>query len=188
MKKNPWLIVFIVALLTELIAVQLNDLRLQYIAKPLMIPALAAYFFTATKDIASTLKKWILLALFFSWTGDVILLFQEKRSIFFLLGLSSFLLAHIFYILLFHHIRIKENIKGKVWPLLIVAVYYFALISWLSPYLAEMKLPVRVYGVVISFMFMVAMHLLFIKNRVAGKWIVAGALLFCYLRFCAGNK
>ena len=52
------------------------------------------------------------------------------------------------------------------------------LISWLSPYLGDMKLPVRIYGIVISFMFMLAMHMLFIKNKTAGKWMMIGALLF----------
>jgi uncharacterized membrane protein YhhN len=41
-----------------------------------------------------------------------------------------------------------------------------------------MKLPVRIYGVVISMMFLLAMHMLFIKNRPAGKWMMIGALLF----------
>ena len=41
-----------------------------------------------------------------------------------------------------------------------------------------MKLPVRIYGIVISFMFMLALHMLFIKDKVAGKWMMLGALLF----------
>ena len=34
------------------------------------------------------------------------------------------------------------------------------------------------YAVVISFMFMLAMHMLFSKNKNAGLWMMAGALLF----------
>ena len=62
--------------------------------------------------------------------------------------------------------------------LLIVVIYYALLISILSPWLGEMKLPVRIYGIVISFMFMLAMHMLFIKNNRAGLLMMAGALLF----------
>ncbi len=50
--------------------------------------------------------------------------------------------------------------------------------KFLSPYLGALKLPVRIYGIVISFMLMLAMHMLFIKNKIAGKWMMAGALLF----------
>ena len=105
-------------------------------------------------------------------------MFQQKDKLFFLLGLSAFLVAHIFYIVFFHRVRIKENVKGNPWLLLIVVIYYAALITFLSPYLGDMKLPVRIYGIVISFMFMLAMHMLFIKNKIAGKWMMAGALLF----------
>ena len=105
-------------------------------------------------------------------------MFEGENEIFFLLGLSSFLIAHIFYIIFFHKVRVKENVKGNPWLLVLVVIYYAALISLLSPYLADMKIPVLVYGVVISFMFMLAMHMLFIKNKPTGQWMMIGALLF----------
>ena len=48
----------------------------------------------------------------------------------------------------------------------------------LSPWLGDMKLPVRIYGIVISFMLLLAMHMLFIKNKNAGLWMMSGAILF----------
>jgi len=144
----------------------------------MIVVLIGLYFLSRTGTIFSPIKKWVLAALFFSWTGDVLLLFQPNDSLFFLLGLSSFLIAHIFYIIFFHRVRIKEKVKGNVWLLLIVVVYYAALIILLSPYLGEMKMPVRIYGIVLSFMFMLAMHMLFIKNKKAGQWMMTGALLF----------
>ena len=124
------------------------------------------------------MKKWILAALFFSWAGDGLLLFEEKDKLFFLAGLSAFLLAHVFYIIFFHTVRVRENIKANGWLLLIVVLYY-ALLMWvLSPWLGDMKIPVRIYGIVISFMFMLAMHLLELKNKIAGRYMMGGALLF----------
>jgi uncharacterized membrane protein YhhN len=41
-----------------------------------------------------------------------------------------------------------------------------------------MKLAVRIYGIVISFMFVLAMHMLYVKNKMAGNWMFFGALLF----------
>ena len=69
-------------------------------------------------------------------------------------------------------------VKSRWYLLLIVAVYYAVVITILSPYLDEMKLPVRIYAIVISFMFLLAMHMLYIKNRAIGLWMMAGALLF----------
>jgi len=156
----------------------LKNQWVEYISKPLIIISLTGYFFSQVNTETSGLKKWVFIALFFSWSGDVLLMLQGKNALFFLLGLSAFLIAHIFYIVFFHHIRIRENVRSNIWLLVIVVIYYVALISFLSPYLGDMKLPVRVYGIVISFMFMLAMHMLFIQNKRAGQWMLSGALLF----------
>lgn len=176
--KNTPIILFALALAAYIAGILLPDQTLQQICKPLLMPLLMVYFSLQTKGVAGNFKSWIIAALFFSWAGDVLLMFVPKDEIFFMLGLSAFLLAHIFYIVFFHKIRIGESIKGNPWLMVIVVVYYGALITILSPYLADMKWPVRVYGIVISFMFMLAMHMLFIKNKTAGKWMMTGALLF----------
>jgi len=178
MKQKHWTLLFIIVLLGELIGIQLENNILQFIFKPLIIPVVIGYFDSQINDITKGFNKWIVAALIFSWIGDVQLMFQDKKDIFFLLGLSSFLLAHVFYIVYFHQVRVKENVKSNPWLLVIVVVYYGALISFLSPYLGDMKLPVRIYGIVISFMFMLAMHMLFIRNKSAGKWMMIGVLLF----------
>jgi len=178
MKISVWLILFFAALGVNLTGIVLHNEQLQNFSKPELIPFLAGYFLDQTSGITGSIKRYILAALFFSWAGDVLLMFVPKDEIFFMLGLSAFLIAHIFYIVFFHHIRIKETVKGNPWLMVIVVVYYGALITLLSPYLADMKWPVRVYGIVISFMFMLSMHMLAIKNKTAGKWMMIGALLF----------
>jgi uncharacterized membrane protein YhhN len=72
----------------------------------------------------------------------------------------------------------KEGIKSKLWLLVPVVVYYVVLISWLSPYLGDKKLPVRIYGIVISFMLLLALHMQYSRNKAAGKWMMTGAILF----------
>jgi uncharacterized membrane protein YhhN len=178
MRKKYRIIVFFVILLADLIAVQLNYKIAEWVFKPLIVIWLLSYFILQTRHEKNDLKKWIIIALLFSWLGDVLLMLQGDNSIFFLLGLSAFLLAHVFYILFFHFVRVRENVKSRWYLLLIVVIYYALLISILSPWLGEMKLPVRIYGIVISFMFMLAMHMLFIKNNRAGLLMMAGALLF----------
>ena len=165
-------------LIGDLTGILLQHKGLQYIFKPLIIPVLFGYFDAQSVSITKGLHKWITAALLFSLLGDTLLMFDEKNAIFFLLGLSAFLLAHIFYIIFFHQVRIKESVKGNPWLLVVVVIYYVALISLLSPYLSAMRVPVLIYGIVISFMFMLAMHMLFIKNKSAGIWMMTGALLF----------
>lgn len=179
MRKNNWLFLFVIVLVIHLLGILISEKTMQLISKPLIVPVLIGYFFTSSKKAgASGFAIWILLALFFSWVGDILLMFQEGNSVFFLLGLSAFLLAHICYIVFFHRVRLREAIAGKGLLLVIVVIYYGALLSFLSPYLGEMKLPVKIYGVVISFMFMLAMHMAFLKNKTAGWLMLAGSLLF----------
>ena len=178
MKKTYLITLFLLILAINLAGIVLKNESLQYYSKPFLMIILGTYFILQTKASPTRLKIWILAALFFSWAGDVLLIFQENRSLFFLLGLSAFLLAHVFYIVFFHNIRLDEEIKSNPWLLLIVVIYYAILMSLLSPFLGTMKLQVRIYGIVISFMLLLAMHMLFIKNRTAGKWMFFGAFLF----------
>jgi len=178
MSKKYRIIIFFSILVADLVAVQRQYKMAEYFFKPLIIIWLMAWVVLQLRNIRSRLKKWIILTLFFSWLGDVLLMFHQEDSLFFLLGLSSFLVAHVFYILFFHFVRIKEMVRGKWYLLLIVAVYYAVIITILSPHLGDMTLPVRIYAVVISFMFLLAMHMVFIKKKATGLWLMAGAFLF----------
>src|SRR5438477_7392092 len=178
MKKTVWIIFFLFVMLANLVPIYLNNDSLRVIAKSLLVPVLIIYFSRQTRAVNSVLKTWVLLALIFSWFGDLLLIFEGKRSIFFLLGLSGFFVAQVFYIVFFHNIRMREYIRGNALLLLVVIVYYSILISVLSPYLGNMKLPVRIYGVVLSFMVMLAMHTTLGKNKKAALWMTMGAILF----------
>jgi len=178
MKKAIWIVLFALVLLIDLVAVYSNNESLRFITKPLLMPLLAIYLLVQTRSATSSLKVWIFLALFFSWVGDIMLLFEESGSNFFLFGLSAFLVAQVFYIVFFHNIRMKEYIRGNALLLLLVIVYYSILMSVLSPYLGNMKLPVRIYGVVLSFMLMLAMHTMLGKHKKAAAWLMTGAILF----------
>jgi len=178
MKKTAWIIFFLLILLINLLSIYFGNYSLQFVSKSLLMPVLAIYFLVQTSRVNAGLKAWVVLALAFSWLGDIFLLFEKKDPIFFLLGLSSFFVAQVFYIVFFHNIRMREYIRGNALLLLLVIVYYFILISMISPFLGHLKLPVRIYGVVLSFMWMLAMHTLFSKNRKAGWWMTIGAVLF----------
>ncbi len=178
MKKEYWLILFAFVLIVDLVAVQFNLEWLKFIFKPLIILSLIGYFLSATNTISNSLKPLIIFALLFSWAGDVLLMFESKNPLFFIVGLISFLIAHLFYVYYFHRIRISQSIAGSVFLMIPVVIFYFVLMYILEPYLGVLKLPVRVYGVVISFMLLLALHMLKINNRSAGKLFALGALLF----------
>jgi len=178
MNKRFWIILYFVVLGADLFAVYNGNETLRSITKPLLMPLLIAFFVFQTKDFVSSLKKWIILALVFSWAGDVLLMFESINGNFFIFGLVAFLIAHIFYILFYENVIRKEGLRKNYWWFLPVIIYYIALIYILSPHLGDMKLPVRIYGIVISYMMIQALQTGGIKNPGAATAMIAGAVLF----------
>lgn len=177
MKKNLLLTVFSLALLAELIAIAIGNKEVQYVAKPLIVLSLIIHFMMQRHAVRGNLPYWIILGLGFSWLGDILLLFDTDPD-FFLAGLSAFLIAHIFYIIFFNMIRQKEGLRPRAIYIAAVAFYYAALIALLYSRLGDMQLPVIIYGLVISSMFLLALHMKYLKNKEAGLLMVAGATLF----------
>jgi len=178
MNKIFWIILYFFIFGADLFAVYNGNESLRYITKPLLMPLLIIFFVFQTKDFLSPLKKWIVLALVFSWAGDVLLMFESTNSNFFISGLVAFLIAHIFYILFYENVIRKEGLKKNYWWFLPVIIYYISLIYILSPNLGDMKLPVRIYGIVISYMLIQALQTGRIKDLGAATLMIAGAVLF----------
>ena len=178
MNKRFRIILYFIVLGADLFAVYNGHETLYSITKPLLMPLLIAFFVFQTKDFVSSLKKWIILALIFSWAGDVLLMFESINGNFFIFGLVAFLIAHIFYILFYENVIRKEGLRKNYWWFLPVIIYYIALIYILSPHLGDMKLPVRIYGIVISYMLIQALQTGGIKNLGAATSMIAGAVLF----------
>jgi len=75
MKKSA-LIFFAIVAMADLAAVTFNITAVNAVAKPLLVPALAVYYLSATKQ-----KSFLFLtALFFCWLGDVLLMGQHYFS------------------------------------------------------------------------------------------------------------
>ena len=112
----------------------------------------------------------LLASLLFSTLGDVIL--EVNRGGWFAFGLGAFLVAHIFYILIF--IRSWHFVPWKLIPAAVVvgwAVYVFVLIL---PNLGALQIPVILYIGALSFMAVTAVF------RAASDFYItaSGAALF----------
>ena len=178
MNRRFWIILYFLVLAADLIAVYNGNETVRYITKPLLMPLLIVFFIFQTTGFASSLKKWIELALLFSWAGDVLLMFESMNGNFFIFGLVAFLIAHIFYILFYENVIRKESFRKNYWWFLPVIIYYVSLIYILSPHLGDMKLPVRIYGIVISYMLIQALQTGRIKDLGAATLMIGGAVLF----------
>ncbi|MCX7811231.1 MAG: lysoplasmalogenase [Leptospiraceae bacterium] len=115
---------------------------LDFLIKPLPIWCLAIYTYQKKNALLTV-------GLLFGSLGDIFL--TNSEEVYFKLGLSSFLIGHIFYIIYFIK-YFKFNFKG----LLISLIILFASIGvsyWIIPNLQQdLKIPVLVYIFVITTM------------------------------------
>ena len=111
---NYRVIFFFVILIGDLVSIAVQNKIAEYVFKPLIVIWLLAWFIMQARMFRSPLKKWIILGLFFSWAGDVLLMFQDDYPVFFLLGLSSFLVAHHLLYFVFSFCQDKGRCKRQV--------------------------------------------------------------------------
>ncbi len=146
--------------------------------KPLLMPVLLIILLFSGHLIH--FKNFIVCALLFSWVGDVLLLFEENKPLFFIAGLSAFLLAHVMYILYFLKLPAsgKSLLRTQPWLAALVAGYGMSLLNILWPGLGEMKIPVALYAAVICTMIICSLHAFNRVNSPSNRLLVTGALLF----------
>ena len=145
-----------------------------YFSKPLIMISLSFWFWEKTKTNRSKFSLFILLGLMASIAGDSFLMFTQHAPIFFLLGLGSFLIAHLFYITAFIKKGNRPQIKLPV--LVPILIYLSAFIYYLLPDLpGDFKIPVIIYGCVISTMLLLSIS----RNAMTrSKTLALGAALF----------
>jgi uncharacterized membrane protein YhhN len=145
-------ILFALAAAVDLVFIE-TDPSLRLYSKPLLMPLLMAAYAWET-GLKGRSRSIFLSALFFSWVGDVLLMFDGRSSAFFICGLSSFLFAHVLYIAYFTGIRSESPSYLKSRPVMLLAVvaYVFELMYILWPKLGGMRIPVTVYAIVIGTM------------------------------------
>jgi len=162
----------------DVIGIAAGITLLHFIVKPLLIPALSVLLFYSGSAVPG--KKLLLTGLFFSWLGDVFLLFETENKLFFIFGLASFLTTHIFYIIYFLKIRSVHNSLLKKFPVLtaVVLAYGITLVWQLYPTLGDLKFPVMIYAAVICTMLLCSMHIFLKVNKKAAAFYVSGAAAF----------
>ncbi len=154
---------------------------LEYIVKPLLMPVLVVLYWKNIKPPLSLVNKSILAALFFSWLGDLLLMFQAQQANFFIFGLVAFLLAHLAYIVAFFNTnrpRKTSELMKNPWLTIPFLIYCFGFVYYLKDDLGGLLIPVSVYAVVITTMAMMAVYRYGKVPYKSYRPVFAGALFF----------
>jgi uncharacterized membrane protein YhhN len=171
MKKNTLLYLIMISVIFSIIAAYMDFKSMHYFFKPLstvfviLIPILLA------KNKSKLYKNTILIGLVFCLLGDIFLMFDS----YFIFGLASFLIGHVFFIYAFTTINgFSINIKTLI-PLVIVAGLVFIN---LKDYLGDLLIPVILYISCIVVMAWQAINLYVWKKEHGFLLISIGACLF----------
>lgn len=151
------------------------------ISKPLLLIAILTYFVIQTRNFAHPLRTWLIAGFALSWFGDVFLMFQADE-VFFLLGLASFMLAHVAYILAFR-LWVYDNhevplLKRSPWMAFVLMLYGVGFFKLIEEGLGPMKIAVIAYMAVILLMAIMALNRYKKVSRRGFAYIMAGALSF----------
>jgi alkylglycerol monooxygenase len=165
----------------------LDMLPYYLLTKPLVM--ILAISFVATRAISTGargqfgLKISMLLggALLFSLCGDVFLMLPGDVALWglppFILGLASFLVAHLFYIAVFRQGQAWFPNRRALWAVLAVGALMYAIV-WPGLGDAVLKGAVAAYVLVISLMAAQAIGRATVHGNAAARWVAVGACVF----------
>ncbi len=181
-KGDKLLLGFAILAAFNLIAGVLHLDWLGYLTKPLLVSFLAAWYYQYSRNVRNNkFFQAFLMGLCFSILGDTLLMFvQNKGELFFMLGLSSFLIAHLFYILAFSLFPSFKSGPIARHPLLTIPflIVWMIVTIYLWVDLGALRIPVVAYSFVIIAMLAFCFNM---RNRVpryVAQTLFLGSVLF----------
>lgn len=167
--------------LIDLVAVSFDFHMAEKLSKPFIIPSLIGYFLYTTSVIKSRTKTLTIVALILCGMGDILLLAADYSQLFFLAGLSSFLLGHLFYIYTFYTILKEEELDIRpsrsitLFVIIYVIIFFYILLPKVELTLLG---PIMLYGLTIGSMMVFASSLKLAFQAKDFATIILGAALF----------
>ncbi|MCK5400520.1 MAG: lysoplasmalogenase [Flavobacteriaceae bacterium] len=170
-------VVYFIVVIDTIICSSIEKLMpMYYFTKPAILTLLVIYFWLQSTHLNKRTRYITVLALLFSLIGDVLLMFVDKSSNFFIGGLIAFLLAHLMYISVFLKSRNKNANPFSI--IVVLLIYASGLFYLIKDGLGEMLIPVLLYLIVILTMAITA----FLRKRLASSnsynLVFAGAIFF----------
>ncbi|MCF8463636.1 MAG: lysoplasmalogenase [Flavobacteriales bacterium] len=180
---NKFTILYYALVLVFMSTVLFDLPLLHYTVKPMFMIVLMVFHWKQLSWLSNFFSKTIQFGLFFSWIGDIALMFDEKIPFLFVVGLGAFLIAHLGYAAAF-----LRNVKDSKFTLnlpnaglmalpfiLITGTFFYYMKDGLP---ANLFIPVLAYTVVISVMGITAAARHKHVDKKSYCWILIGAILF----------
>ena len=149
------------------------------VIKALIIPLLIWLYASYIKAPWVQFHRTIVMALVFSWAGDMTIQLTRFNESFFLIGVGCFLIAQLIYLVTFFRTPGPSVIFSKrIYLVLPVAAYGIGLIWYMGDGLGDMRVPIIIYAAVILTMLLGALNREKKVNYQSYLLVFIGALLF----------
>jgi uncharacterized membrane protein YhhN len=149
------------------------------IVKALLMPLLILILSANLRKKADSHHRLMIVALAFSWAGDITLEFTGHHEMLFVLGLLFFMVTQILYCIVFFCTQgTGYPMKKLAFGIIPVYVYGVFLVAWLYPDLGDMRIPVMAYAFVILTMLSASISRFNKVSRTSYWLVLCGAVLF----------
>lgn len=186
-----YLILFWLTAIVHITSIIIGSEIIKTISKPFLMVFLAGFYWSFAKNIREyRLSLWVYGALVFSFFGDILLMITEQNNIWpaiqeetwFILGVFSFMIAQIFYIITYRYFQLNLGQKsGKNITIslsLVVILYTMILWAKLYPNLDDMLIPVTIYTLTILTMVLISITRHNKTSRKSFLLVFSGAAIF----------
>lgn len=146
------------------------------ISKPLLMPVLIWHVAASLAgNRASAMGRLLIVALTFSWLGDITLM--NRGDVWFMLGLGFFFIAQVSYARAFWADGMAGPLRAKPAQALPWVAWWVVLLVVLLPHLGGLLVPVAIYGVVLVGMAALATGVNRVTAVGAALFVISDSLL-----------
>jgi len=175
--KNIPLIAYIVIGAINVLGHLLDQPDMVRYSKPMLMPALIFFIYHQAQGHVTKRTMLVVLALIFSWMGDLALM-KDGENLYFMLGLGAFMLAQMTYTFIYYKSTFQKP-EFQLMPLLPILTFTIFLLAFVlrnAP--TEMQIPIVVYAVCITAMASMARLRMGLTSNFSFNWVMMGSLLF----------
>jgi len=166
--------------------------KIRHFTKPFLMPLLVIGYLVSEGVVSCGVNWLIVIGLSLGCVGDIVLMWPKKQ-ICFMIGLVSFLVGHVLYVIAFF--QVTSPFTEFPWILVLAGAIYVVLFlvifKFFAPYLKEMKPAVAVYMILILIMSFSSIMVMLSPANCAplnAVWLFIGSINFIASDFMLANQ
>ena len=147
---NRWTVIYLLVVLFSIFLL-LNEWELAFMLfKPLILPVLIGYLFIQYKTYDHQLIPLLLVAVFFSLMGDLLIIIPFEKSFFTIISICTFIVSQACYGLMFYLSTAGRpalaDKRTSLIPEISLAIVFVLSVLLIKPYLGNYLFPILVYA------------------------------------------